>query len=103
MIQSRYRTLTSKPEATNNITYPILPAAAECGMPTPDSLDQLTRREREVLALIADGWSTKEIAFRLQISFKTAVCHRSHIMAKTGSRNCATLILSAIRQGLIEL
>lgn len=102
MIPKRYPTPASRPEGDNTIANTKPPSASEGSKPVPDSLDQLTRREREVLALIADGSSTKEIAARLQISFKTAVCHRSHIMAKTGSRNCVTLILYAIRQGLID-
>ena len=42
--------------------------------------------------LIADGYSTKEIAGQLQISFKTAACHRSRILAKLGVHNTATLV-----------
>jgi DNA-binding NarL/FixJ family response regulator len=58
--------------------------------------------ENEVLALIAEGCTSKEIASRLKITFKTAVTHRQHIMEKLGVRNTATLIRAATLRGLIE-
>jgi two-component system response regulator NreC len=64
--------------------------------------DQLTPREQEVLVLIADGLSTKQLARRLGITFKTAACHRAHIMAKFNVKNAVGLMRSAIRQKLIE-
>jgi DNA-binding CsgD family transcriptional regulator len=67
-----------------------------------DHPEQLTPRENEVLALIADGCSSKEIAARLEITVKTAVTHRQHIMDKLGAHNSATLIRVAIHRGLIE-
>jgi DNA-binding NarL/FixJ family response regulator len=70
--------------------------------PTTNGRCPLTSREQQVLLLIADGYSTKEIAARLEISFKTASCHRSHILAKTGVPNSVTLVRYAIRQGIIE-
>ncbi|MGI9022892.1 MAG: helix-turn-helix transcriptional regulator [Acidimicrobiales bacterium] len=51
---------------------------------TPDALADLTRREREVLALVADGRSNREVAEALFISEKTASVHVSHILAKLG-------------------
>ena len=52
----------------------------------------ITSREREVLELLAQGLSTKQIAVELGISFKTAACHRANLIAKTRSRNTAHLI-----------
>jgi len=52
----------------------------------------LTAREHQVLSLIIDGYSTKQIAAELGISFKTAACHRDHIMAKSGAANVADLV-----------
>ena len=63
---------------------------------------ELTPRELEVLALLADGFSTKEIAFRLDMAFKTAACHRSHIMKKFGAQNSVMILRHAIRKALIE-
>jgi len=63
---------------------------------------ELTTREQEVLALVAEGCRTKDIATRLGISFKTAACHRSHIMDKFGVHNVVVLLRLAIRRGLIQ-
>ena len=62
----------------------------------------LTERERQVLALIAQGHSTKETAVRLGISYKTADSHRSRILEKLGVHETASMGRYAIRAGLIE-
>jgi DNA-binding NarL/FixJ family response regulator len=62
----------------------------------------LTSREVEVLKLIADGRSSRDIAAQLGISFKTAVTHRSRIMDKLGVHDAVGLLRYAIRQKLIE-
>src|SRR5207253_10604824 len=64
--------------------------------------DNLTPREREVLALIASGKATKEIAYQLGISFRTAMCHRSRILSKLDANNSADLTRAAIRMRLIH-
>jgi DNA-binding NarL/FixJ family response regulator len=69
---------------------------------TQSGPDDLTRREREVLELIAEGFTTKEIAARLRISDRMAGCHRSRIIAKLGVRNSVALVRYAIRNGLIQ-
>ena len=63
---------------------------------------QLTAREIEVLALIANGETTKRIAHKLGIAFKTAACHREHILNKLGASNAVYATRLAIRLGLIE-
>jgi PAS domain S-box-containing protein len=62
----------------------------------------LTDRERQVLALIADGKSTKEAAAELRISYKTADSHRSRILEKLGVHETASMVRYAIRAGLIQ-
>jgi PAS domain S-box-containing protein len=62
----------------------------------------LTERERQVLALIAQGKSTKETATCLGISYKTADSHRSRILEKLGVHETASMVRYAIRAGLIE-
>lgn len=61
----------------------------------------LTAREREVLQLVAEGYSNKGIAERLFISPKTVEAHKEHIVRKLGVRGSAELIHYAIRKGLI--
>jgi len=62
----------------------------------------LTKREGEVLRLIAEGETTKEIGQLLQISFKTAVAHRTNIMTKLDIHNLAGLVRYAIRRKIIQ-
>ena len=73
--------------------------------PSPTDLPgspALTPREREVLALIAQGKTSREIAQQLGNSFKTISCHRTRIMEKLDAHNAADLTRAAIRIGLIE-
>ena len=62
--------------------------------------DPLTSREREVLQLIAEGETTKEIAWRLKLSAKTVESHRIRLMRKLDIHETATLVRYAIRRGL---
>jgi two-component system, NarL family, response regulator LiaR len=64
--------------------------------------DPLTVRERQVLQLVAEGQTTKEIAQRLGISVKTADSHRTRIMRKLDIHVTAGLVRHAIRLGLIQ-
>jgi two-component system response regulator NreC len=68
-----------------------------------DSYDTLTDREREVLQLIAEGSSTRQIAEQLHISVKTVETHRAHLMDKLQLRSTAELTQYAIRKGVISL
>jgi len=63
----------------------------------------LSPREREVLQLVAEGRSTKEIADRLSISAKTVETHRRQVMDKLGLRSVAELTKYAVREGLTPL
>lgn len=64
--------------------------------------DPLTPREREVVQLVAEGKTTKEVAGLLGISVKTAESHRMHVMAKLDIHDTASLVRYAIREGLIQ-
>jgi len=63
--------------------------------------ETLTRREREVLVLAADGFSNPEIAHRLSISARTAESHRANLMRKLGLRNQTGLVRYALGRGLL--
>ena len=65
-----------------------------------DRLEQLTAREREVLQLIVEGNTNKEIAGRLFLSVHTVETHRKRILSKLGLRGMAELILYAVRRGV---
>jgi DNA-binding NarL/FixJ family response regulator len=66
-----------------------------------DLLERLSHREKQVLRLIAEGQSTKEIGATLNISFKTVVCHRTHLLKKLNCHESATLVRLACRAGLV--
>src|SRR5207249_3762914 len=62
----------------------------------------LTMREKEVLQLVAEGKTTKEIAALLRVSVKTVESHRTHVMRKLDIHETASLVRYAVRRGLIE-
>jgi DNA-binding NarL/FixJ family response regulator len=66
-----------------------------------DSYERLTLREREVLQLIAQGKSNKEIAVMLNISVNTVAVHRAHLMETLGLHRTAELVLYAVKRGLV--
>lgn len=78
--------LVSQPQATSQKAFSLL-----------------TDREREVLQLIAEGESTKEIASHLSVSSKTIESHRRQVMGKLNIRNVAELTKYAIREGLTSI
>ncbi len=65
--------------------------------------EDLTDREKQVLKLIAEGYTSKEIASILGISVKTVMGHRTHLMEKLGLHSRTELVKFAIRKGLIEI
>lgn len=67
-----------------------------------DPYGSLTPREREVMHLVCDGSTTKEIARLLDIGVKTAENHRVRVLAKLGVSNTAELVRYAARHGLVE-
>ena len=65
--------------------------------------DRLTPRQREVLQLIAEGYTTRAIADTLKISVKTVETHRAQLMDRLGIRDVAGLVRYAIQVGLLQL
>jgi DNA-binding NarL/FixJ family response regulator len=74
--------------------------AIRAGGPLPE--ERLTPREREVLQLVAEGKTTKEIAAILNVSVKTADTHRTRLMQKLDIHDIAGLTRCAIRLGLVQ-
>lgn len=67
-----------------------------------DRYDALSEREREVLQLVAEGKSSKEIADVLSISPATVETHRTHLLQKLGLRNTAEVVRFAARRGIVH-
>jgi DNA-binding NarL/FixJ family response regulator len=89
-----FRSSSPKLRPVGDDSRPRTPAA-----PKPP----LSQREREVLALIADGSTSKEIASKLFISPQTVETHRSNLMTKLKVRNMAGMVVYAVRMGLVKL
>ena len=66
-------------------------------------LARLTPRQREVLALMAQGLSMKEVALKLDISVKTVETHRANLMERLDLHNVPRLVHYAIKSGMISL
>ena len=71
--------------------------------PEPPARSQLTPREREVVQLLAEGKSSKEVAVILGLSVKTAETHRSNIMRKLELHSVSDLVLYAVRNNIVHM
>ena len=92
--------LASRAPAAPAVAGPAAAATASRALPSAD-LARLTEREREVLALVAQGLSNDEIAARLYLSPLTTKTHVSHIMTKLRARDRAQLVVIAYESGLV--
>jgi DNA-binding NarL/FixJ family response regulator len=91
---------------TSKVAAMVLDGYLKGGSPTiPFSLgrDRLTPREREVVQLLAEGKSTKEVAVVLGLSVKTAETHRSNIMRKLQLHSVSDLVLYAVRNNIVHV
>jgi DNA-binding NarL/FixJ family response regulator len=77
-------------------------ASGEKRVESPDDSVRPTPREREIIQMLAEGKSTKEVAVALGISVKTAETHRAAIMRKLGLHSVSELVRYAIRNHIIE-
>jgi len=93
-----------KPFFTRRISEAMLATYLEVDpIAREDEIPALTPREREIVKLVAEGKSNKEVADVLNISVKTAETHRANIMHKLNLGSLSELILYAVRNHLIEL
>ncbi len=84
-----------------SVTQQVVDALARPGDRGSSAVSALTEREREVLKLIADGLSSKEIAEQLGVSLKTIESHRANLMDKLDIHKVSGLVRFAIRAGLV--
>jgi two-component system, NarL family, response regulator NreC len=96
-VQKRGRYFSQSISATVRAGYDQILKSAPA-----DRYDQLTRTERVVYQMIAEGNSNKEIGGKLNTSVHTIETHRAHIMEKLGLHSVAELVLSAVRRGLVR-
>jgi DNA-binding NarL/FixJ family response regulator len=91
---------------TSKVSSMVLEGYLKGGIsPAPISTgrDRLTPREREVVQLLAEGKSTKEVAVTLGLSVKTAETHRSNIMRKLQLHSVSDLVLYAVRNNIVHV
>src|SRR5262249_37156845 len=87
---------------TPRVSQSIVEGFLREGGDQPGPLDALTDRQREILQLIAEGKSTKEIAQILDLSVKTVETHRMRIMERLDIHDVPGLVRFAIRAGLVS-
>ena len=89
---------------SSRISRQLLASFADPGADKRESsLDSLTSRQREILQMIAEGKSTKEIAATLQVSVKTVETHRTALMSRLGIFDIAGLVMYAARNNLVTI
>jgi DNA-binding NarL/FixJ family response regulator len=86
---------------STEVTLSLLNGSLSNSQPSRPQAEILTTREEEILKLIAEGYSNKEIGTRLFISHRTVDTHRTNLMKKLNTSNIAGLISYAIKSGLI--
>ncbi len=91
-----------EPYLTPSVARYAIEAYQHEGARPVNPLDRLSPRQREILQLIAEGHSTKEIAFRLSLSAKTVETHRSQLMERLDIHDVAGLVRFAIQVGLVH-
>lgn len=93
-----------RPYLSPGISQAVLQGYLRTGQAPPEraALEPLTSRQREILQLIAEGHSTREIAARLGVSVKTVESHRSQLMHRLDIHDVAGLVRFAIRAGLVS-
>jgi NarL family two-component system response regulator YdfI len=87
----------------SNEVAAVVPAAAPTALPLADLPEPLTKREREVLQMLASGLGNKEIAIRLSLSEHTAKFHVASILGKLGVSTRTEAVAIGIRRGLVLL
>lgn len=88
---------------TSKVAEIVLETYLKGGHEKPLSKDILTSREREVVQLLAEGKSTKEVAVALGLSVKTAETHRSNLMRKLDVHSVSQLVLYAVRNNIVQV
>jgi DNA-binding NarL/FixJ family response regulator len=88
---------------TSKVARLVLEGYLRSGAGTPESPQALSAREREIVQLLAEGASNKEVARALGISVKTAETHRSNIMRKMKFDSLSDLVRYAVRNKIIEV
>ena len=88
---------------TSKVAAMVTDGSLKPGTPGTAGRNRLTPREREIVQLLAEGKSTKEVAVALGLSVKTAETHRSNIMRKLQLHSVSDLVLYAVRNNIVHV
>ena len=102
LVQAVEAVLNGKPFFTAKVSEMVLQGYLNPAEPGTAEASQLTPREREIVQLIAEGKSSKEIGVRLDISEKTVETHRTNLMRKLGVRSVSDVVRYAVRNKIVE-
>ena len=98
--------LQHKPYFTSKVAEVLLSGIRGQGgafaRPSESPVGRLTARQREIVQLIAEGFSTKEMAVRLGVSIKTVETHRANVMRTLGVDSVSDVVRFAVRNGIVE-
>ena len=94
--------LEGKPYFTSKVARLVLKGYLSAGAGAPGATGGLSPREREIVQLLAEGKSNKEVARRLGITVKTAETHRNNIMRKMSFGSLADLVRYAVRNHIVD-
>lgn len=103
LVEAVRATAEGKSYLSPSIAHCVVEAISQPRDGAVSSVALLSGREREVLQLIAEGMSSKEIAAALGVSLKTIETHRSNLMGKLNIRKASKLVRVAIHEGLVAL
>ena len=103
MVNAIHAVMTNRSYLSPDIAHTVIEEYKQLSKEKLSVYSILTPREREVLQLIAEGKTTKEIAFKLDVSVKTAETYRQNIMDKLDIHTIAGLTKYAVREGLTRL
>lgn len=101
IIEAIYKTVKGEKFMCGKIVADILQDAATASSSSCEGLN-ISEREMEIIKLVAEGYSNKEVADKLFLSTHTVTTHRKNIMNKLGVNNTAGLVLFAVRENLIS-
>jgi DNA-binding NarL/FixJ family response regulator len=102
LITAIYEALRGRLYLTPLITKELVEVLDESERPSPEQAERLTSRRREVLKLVAEGRTMKEVASILKISTRTAESHKYEIMRELGVQTTAQMVRYAVKIGLVE-
>jgi DNA-binding NarL/FixJ family response regulator len=103
LITAIHEALKGRLYLTPLITKDLVEVLAESERSSPEQTERLTARRREVLQLVAEGRTMKEVASILKISTRTAESHKYEIMRELGVQTTAELVQYAVKIGLVKL